>query len=83
MLQAQLRYQKAMFLPCEQGRVGFSLAWPLAFIRSLSWLVCRVVDLFMPLEKVEKVSHEIKTHENPAKFFLVNSHVFHRFFRRF
>ena len=27
--------------------------------------------------------YEIKTHENPVKFFMVNLHVFHRFFMRF
>ena len=27
--------------------------------------------------------YEIKTHENPVNFFMIISHVFHRFFRRF
>ena len=31
----------------------------------------------------DKIHYEIKTHENPVKFFMVNSHVFHRFFSRF
>ena len=31
----------------------------------------------------DKIHYEIKTHENLVKFFMGNSHVFHRFFRRF
>ena len=36
-------------------------------------------------KKLESANYqyEIKTHENPVKFFMVNSHVFHRFFGRF
>ena len=58
-LRAQLRYQKSMkdsLISTLAANRAFSLAWPLAFTRSFAWLVCRVVDVFTPLEKGENVS---------------------------
>ena len=50
-------------------------------IHVLSDILITVASL--DLKVANDKHYGIKTHENPVKFFMVNSHVFHRFFGRF
>ena len=62
--------------------------------KNLLWYIPYLFIIVPAQERESRVYHwgwkgsvryhyEIKTHENPVNFFMVSSHVFHRFFRRF